>query len=116
MATLYQDAAKGLTVPTVFWLLVLNGAFLGVYVFQSSTFAGILLAPPFGLASEWLGFVQLSLIVANFVALPIVGYGSDYLIELASRINKGVYEVSKLTHPPPPLRIYHTSIYTSLDE
>ncbi|KAK8005542.1 major facilitator superfamily domain-containing protein [Apiospora arundinis] len=48
MATLYQDAAKGLTVPTVFWLLVLNGAFLGVYVFQSSTFAGILLAPPSG--------------------------------------------------------------------
>ncbi|KAK7973669.1 hypothetical protein PG989_015517 [Apiospora arundinis] len=92
MATLYQDAAKGLTVPTIFWLLVLNGAFLGVYVFQSSTFAGILLAPPFGLASEWLGFVQLSLIVANFVALPIVGYGSDYLIKLASRINKGVYE------------------------
>ncbi|KAK6856578.1 hypothetical protein PG995_006765 [Apiospora arundinis] len=48
MATLYQDAAKGLTVPTVIWLLVLNGAFLGVYVFQSSTFAGILLAPPSG--------------------------------------------------------------------
>ncbi|KAK8098912.1 uncharacterized protein PG998_012153 [Apiospora kogelbergensis] len=92
MATLYRDAAKGFTVPTVVWLLALNGAFLGVYVFQSSTFAGILLAPPFGLASEWLGFVQLSLIVANFVALPIVGYGSDYLIKLASRINKGVYE------------------------
>ncbi|KAK8037605.1 hypothetical protein PG991_000951 [Apiospora marii] len=92
MGTLYKDAARGFTVPTVVWLLVLNGAFLGVYVFQSSTFAGILLAPPFGLASEWLGFVQLSLIVANFVALPIVGYGSDYLIKLASRINKGVYE------------------------
>ncbi|KAK8102280.1 hypothetical protein PG984_015426 [Apiospora sp. TS-2023a] len=83
MGTLYKDAARGFTVPTIVWLLVLNGAFLGVYVFQSSTFAGIF---------EWLGFVQLSLIVANFVALPVVGYGSDYLIKLASRINKGVYE------------------------
>ncbi|KAK8070650.1 hypothetical protein PG997_010853, partial [Apiospora hydei] len=71
MATLYRDAARGFTVPTIVWLLVLNGAFLGVYVFQSSTFAGILLAPPFGLASEWLGFVQMALIVANLVALPV---------------------------------------------
>ncbi|KAK7946310.1 uncharacterized protein PG986_010631 [Apiospora aurea] len=93
MGTLYRDAARGFTVPPIVWLLVLNGAFLGVYVFQSSTFAGILLAPPFGLASEWLGFVQMALIVANLVALPVVGYGSDYLVRLASRINKGVYEV-----------------------
>jgi hypothetical protein len=89
----YKAAAQSFCIPSVVWLLLLNGAFLGVYVFHSSTFAPVLLGPPYGFKFEFLGFVQLAIIVANFIAIPVIGYGSDWIIKLMSRMNKGVYQV-----------------------
>ncbi len=89
----YKAAAQSFRIPSVLWLLLLNGAFLGVYVFHSSTFAPVLLGPPYLFKFEFLGFVQLAIIVANFIALPLIGYGSDWIIKLMSRMNKGVYQV-----------------------
>jgi hypothetical protein len=93
MWTFYKVAVQSLSIPSVLWLLLINGAFLGVYVFHSSTFAPVLLSPPYLFEFGFLGFVQLALIVANLIALPIVGYGSDWIIKLMSRMNKGVYQV-----------------------
>ncbi|KAK7972571.1 HOL1 [Apiospora saccharicola] len=72
MGTLYKDAARGFTVPTIVWLLVLNGAFLGVYVFQSSTFAGILLAPPLGSRASGSGVYEFRLLTGIIPAVAAV--------------------------------------------
>jgi hypothetical protein len=93
MWTFYKVAGQSFCIPSIVWLLLLNGAFLGVYVFHSSTFAPVLLSPPYLFQFEFLGFVQLAIVIANFIALPIIGYGSDALIKLMSRMNKGVYQV-----------------------
>jgi hypothetical protein len=95
----YKIAAKSFCIPSIVWLLLLNGAFLGVYVFHSSTFAPVLLAPPYSFEFGFLGFVQLALIIANMIALPIIGYGSDWIIKLMSRMNKGVYQVCVSSRP-----------------
>lgn len=89
----YKIAGQSFFIPPIFWLLLLNGAILGVYVFHSSTFAPILLSPPYLFKFEFLGFVQLALILSNMIALPILGYGSDWIIKLVSRMRKGVYQV-----------------------
>ncbi|KAI1852054.1 hypothetical protein JX266_002907 [Neoarthrinium moseri] len=91
-ASFYKDAALGLTLPTMLWMVLLNGAFLGVYVYQASTFAQILMSPPFLFKSDWLGFVQLVQILDCVIMVPLLGYGSDKVVKLMSRWHKGVYE------------------------
>lgn len=98
MLKFYKVAGQALCVPTILWLLCLNGIFLGVYVFHSSTFAQILLSPPYSFKVELLGFIQMGLIIANLFAVPLVGYGSDVAIKLMSRLRGGVYEVSLIRY------------------
>ncbi|CAI4219720.1 unnamed protein product [Parascedosporium putredinis] len=90
--TFYKVTAQSFCIPSIVWLLLLNGAFLGVYVFHSSTFAPLLMSPPYSFKFEFLGFVQLALIIANLVALPVLGYGSDWVIRVMSRRNRGIYK------------------------
>jgi hypothetical protein len=90
--TFYKQLLQGLLIPTIFWLLVLNGAHLGVYVFQASTFAGTLMSPPYSFAFEALGYVQAGQIVCCLVFLPLLGYGSDLVIKYFSRRNGGLYK------------------------
>ncbi|KAJ8118344.1 hypothetical protein OPT61_g659 [Boeremia exigua] len=88
----YKETGQGLLIPTLFWLLLLNGSYLGVYVYHASTFAQILAQPPYLFKSQWLGLVQLSQVVAASLVVPILGYGSDLIIKIMSRKHKGVYE------------------------
>lgn len=88
----YKHVAQGLCVPSMLWLLLLNGAYLGIYIFQSSTFSTILLAPPYQFAFTSLGFVQAGQIVICFIFLPTLGYGSDYVIRVMTRRNEGEYK------------------------
>lgn len=88
----YKETGQGLIIPTTFWLLILNGAYLGVYVYHASTFAQILAQPPYLFKNQWLGLVQLSQVVAATLIVPILGYGSDFVVKILSRRNRGVYE------------------------
>ncbi|KAL4876425.1 major facilitator superfamily domain-containing protein [Aspergillus karnatakaensis] len=88
----YKHVLQGLCIPITFWLLLLNGAFLGVYIFQASTFAQILLAPPYAFAFESLGAVQAGQIVSCIVFLPLLGYGSDITIRSLTKRNNGRYK------------------------
>ncbi|KAL4937436.1 hypothetical protein BDV06DRAFT_215897 [Aspergillus oleicola] len=81
-----------LCIPITFWLLLLNGAFLGVSVFQSATFSTILLAPPYSFAFTSLGIVQAGQIVSCIIFLPLLGYGSDLTIRALTKRNKGLYK------------------------
>lgn len=88
----YRDTGAALLAPPILWLLLLNGAFLGVYVYQASTFAPILMAPPYLFQFEWLGFVQLAQVVDVAVMLPFLGWGSDVTVRLMSRLKGGTFE------------------------
>lgn len=87
----YLDLLKGLCHPITFWLLLLNGAYLGLYVFQASTFATILLSPPFLFQFNTLGYVQGAQILCCLIFLPLLGYGGDLLLRVLSKRNGGIY-------------------------
>lgn len=87
----YKHLLQCCCVPSMVWILILNGAYLGLYVIGASTFASVLLAPPYNFAFESLGFVQAGQIVDSILFLPL-GYGTDYIIKLMTRWNKGLYE------------------------
>lgn len=91
LPTFYKQVLQGLCVPSILWLLLLNGAFLGIYIFEASTFAGLLLAPPYAISFEALGYVQAGQIVVCLIFLPLLGYGSDLVIRIMSRRNGGNY-------------------------
>ncbi|KAJ6010437.1 hypothetical protein N7451_001849 [Penicillium sp. IBT 35674x] len=88
----YKHVFQGLFIPTTVWLLLLNGANLGTYVFEASTFASILMAPPYNFSFDALGYVQAGQIVCCLVFLPLLGYGSDMIIRVFSRRNNGLYK------------------------
>lgn len=92
LPTFYKQVLQGLCVPSILWLLLLNGAYLGIYIFEAGTFAGVLLAPPYGLSFEALGYVQAGQIVVCLIFLPLLGYGSDLTIRIMSRRNGGNYK------------------------
>ncbi|KAL2851669.1 major facilitator superfamily domain-containing protein [Aspergillus pseudodeflectus] len=88
----FKHVAQGLCIPVTLWLLLLNGAFLGVYVFQSATFANVLLAPPWSWAFTSLGYVQAGQIACCIIFLPLLGYGSDITIRYFTKRNNGIYK------------------------
>ena len=92
LPTFYKQVLQGLCIPSILWLLLLNGAFLGIYIFKAGTFAGILLAPPYLLSFQDLGSVQAGQIVVCLLFLPLLGYGGDLTIRFMSRRNNGEYK------------------------
>ncbi|EPS27298.1 hypothetical protein PDE_02241 [Penicillium oxalicum 114-2] len=90
--TFYKQLLQGFCIPTIIWLLLLNGAHLGVYIFQAATFAGVLIAPPYGFSFDSLGYVQAGQLVDCLVFLPLLAYGSDLVIKHLTVRNGGVYK------------------------
>src|SRR5262249_5785736 len=74
----YKETAQGLCIPTMLWLLLLNGACLGVYIYQVSTFAPVLMGPPYSFSFDALGWVQLFQVGDVLFLICILGYGADY--------------------------------------
>ncbi|KAH6952929.1 major facilitator superfamily domain-containing protein [Fusarium avenaceum] len=92
LVSFYKDVGLSLILPPIFWIFILNGAFLGLYIYQASTFAVILVQPPYSFSPELLGYVQLVQIVDCLIAVPILGYGSDIICRFMSRRRNGVFE------------------------
>jgi MFS family permease len=88
----YKQLLQGLCVPPIAWLLLLNGAYLGIYIFEASTFSAVLLSPPYLLSFEALGYVQAGQIIVCLIFLPLLGYGSDLVIRVMSARNAGTYK------------------------
>ncbi|KAK2041707.1 major facilitator superfamily transporter [Colletotrichum somersetense] len=91
-ATFYKETAQSLCLLSVVWMLLLNGAFLGIYVYESSTFATILMSPPYLFKFNWLGYVQLVQILDCVLLVPLLGYGSDMLVRALSRWRHGTFQ------------------------
>ncbi|KAF2009453.1 major facilitator superfamily transporter [Aaosphaeria arxii CBS 175.79] len=88
----YKETLQCLIIPNVFWLLCLNGAFLGLYVYQASTFAQLLMPPPHLFTSMELGYVQLVQIADCMILIPVLGYGADFLVKSMSRWRDGIFK------------------------
>ncbi|KAK6835624.1 hypothetical protein RU639_002362 [Aspergillus parasiticus] len=92
LVSFYKETAQGICILPIFWLLLVNGAFLGVYVYQSSTFSAILTPPPYSFSNASLGFVQLVQAVDCLIFVPVMGYGTDFIAKKMSQWRKGVFE------------------------
>ncbi|KAL3480544.1 major facilitator superfamily domain-containing protein [Aspergillus californicus] len=88
----YKHVLQGMCIPIILWLLLLNGAHLGVYVFQSATFSTILMAPPYRFAFTLLGYVQAGQIAVCVLFLPLLGYGGDLTLRVLTKRNNGHYK------------------------
>lgn len=100
----YKEAFQSFCLPNIVWILLLNGTFLGIYVYQVSTFATILMSPPYSFKSGWLGYVQLVQVLDSVIMIPILGYGSDLVARSMSTRRNGLFQVCAQPEPPPPPR------------
>jgi hypothetical protein len=90
----YVDTGKGFLIPTMVWILLFNGAFLGVYIYQASTFAIILTQPPYNFAYDLLGWVQIFQIAVVMILIPALGYGTDLFSKWMAQRRGGIFQVS----------------------
>lgn len=88
----WKQMGQVILFPNVFWLVLISGAFLGIYVVVSGLFSLILTAPPYNWSFSVLGFVFGGQAFITLVVIPISGYGSDYLVKLLSSRNGGYAE------------------------
>lgn len=92
IALFYKHIGQALCLPSIAWLLLLNGAFLGLYIFSAGTFANVLIPPPYNIPFNSLGFIQGSQIIVCIIFLPVLGYGGDFVIKFMSKRNQGVFK------------------------
>ncbi|KAL5365948.1 MFS general substrate transporter [Aspergillus floccosus] len=78
--------------PNVFWLMLCSGAFLGLYVLATTVFAAILMPPPYSFSPTSLGYVMGAQTLVGVVAIPILGYGNDFIVKYLSQRNGGIIE------------------------
>lgn len=88
----WVDIAKGLLIPTMLWQLLLNGAFLGLYIVVTAVFAGILIPPPYSWSFTSLGYVFVGQVICAIIFLPLLGYGNDFVIKILSKMHGGMYK------------------------
>ncbi|KAL0941670.1 major facilitator superfamily transporter [Colletotrichum truncatum] len=88
----YKETFQSLCLPNIVWMLLINGTFLGIYIYQASTFATILMSPPYSFQSEWLGYVQLVQVLDCVIMVPLLGYGSDILARMMSTWKNGIFQ------------------------
>ena len=77
--------------PNVFWVFSMNGIFLGVNIAMGLTYGNIL-SGPFHWADKYISVAMAGQIVVAFLCVPMLGYGSDFIVKFMARRNCGVHE------------------------
>ncbi|KXJ93622.1 major facilitator superfamily domain-containing protein [Microdochium bolleyi] len=88
----YWRTLQGLLIWPVAWVFLINGAWLGLYVVCASTFAPVLIMPPYHFSFVNLAFVQGAQIIVCLVFLPMLGYGGDWLIKMLVKRNNNLFK------------------------
>ena len=78
--------------PNVFWAMCINGLTLGANIAIGTTYGSIVTAKPYNWAQSSASYANCGQIVTALVALPLLGYGSDFLIRWRARRNGGIHE------------------------
>ena len=77
--------------PNVFWILSMNGIFLGVNIAMGLTYGNIL-TDGYHWANKYISVAQSGQVVVAFICIPMLGYGSDIIVKYMARRNGGVHE------------------------
>ncbi|KAF2226219.1 hypothetical protein BDZ85DRAFT_271645 [Elsinoe ampelina] len=88
----YLGVLKGFCINPVIWAFLLNGVWLGLYVFQAATLAPILMKPLDLFSFTNLAFVQGSQIIVSLIFLQLLGYGGDFLAKHLAKRNNSMYK------------------------
>ncbi|EXF85175.1 major facilitator superfamily transporter [Colletotrichum fioriniae PJ7] len=78
--------------PDMMWALLLNGLTIGVNIALGTTYGEILQKAPYNWKSSVVSFAMTGQIVVAFLALPLLGRGSDWVIKFFARRNGGVHK------------------------
>lgn len=78
--------------PNVLWAFCLNGLTIGVNIAIGTTYSNIVAAPPYSWPDASASYVNAGQIVVAFIALPLLGNGSDYIIKWRAKRNGGIHE------------------------
>lgn len=90
-----RTIARMLTVmffPDMLWGFLLNGLTLGVNIAIGTTYGDILGAAPYSWPSANISFANAGQIVVSILSLPILGWGSDFLVRFFARRNGGIHQ------------------------
>ncbi|PVH82704.1 major facilitator superfamily transporter [Cadophora sp. DSE1049] len=77
--------------PDVFWVFSMNGIFLGVNIAMGLTYGNIL-GEAYHWASKYISVAMAGQIVVAFVCIPMLGYGSDFIVKFMARRKGGIHE------------------------
>ncbi|KAF2215305.1 hypothetical protein CERZMDRAFT_105090 [Cercospora zeae-maydis SCOH1-5] len=78
--------------PNVFWAFCLNGLTLGVNIALGTTYGKVMTSPPYNWPDRSASYITPGQIITALVALPLLGYGSDRVLQWRARRNGGVHE------------------------
>jgi hypothetical protein len=77
--------------PNVFWVLSMNGIFLGVNIAMGLTYGNVL-SGTFHWADKYISVAMAGQIVVAFICVPMLGFGSDIIVKFMARRNGGVHQ------------------------
>lgn len=78
--------------PNVAWAVLMNGVLLGINIGVGTSYGNILTSAPYFWSQSAVGFAQSGQIVVAFVALPLLGWGSDKTIQIVAKRNGGMHQ------------------------
>jgi hypothetical protein len=86
------DIIKTIPLPIVFYLILVNAAFIGISLGSNTTMSTVLLAPPYSWAFDAVGYVVVATLVSSIFVMVIGGYVSDFIVNWLARRNGGKRE------------------------
>ncbi|KAF7455593.1 MFS general substrate transporter [Pyrenophora tritici-repentis] len=78
--------------PNVLWAFCLNGLTIGINIAIGTTYGAIVTHPPYNWGNDAASYVNAGQVVVAFVALPLLGNGSDKIIKWRAKRNDGFHE------------------------
>lgn len=77
--------------PNVLWATLINGVAIGQMVSIAASCYTVLMGG-YGWQAKYVSFVNMGQIVVSFIALPLLGFGSDHLIRYMAKHRKGIHQ------------------------
>jgi len=87
-----QNTFQVLLFPNIFWAFCLNGITLGANIALGTTYGRVLSSPPYNFPDSSVSYITAGQVVVMVIALPMLGMGSDRLIQWRARRKGGVHE------------------------
>ena len=78
--------------PLVLWVMLLNTFVFGAMVITCQTYAQVLMSPPYNFSFSQIGLAKISPSIGAFLAYPVSGILTTYLIRTLASRNRGVRE------------------------